>query len=84
MIEEYFDRADSTRNLKTKADKIATFKFLTETVGSDFLVKNLQRSHFVNIRHILSKYPTNARKLKRTQSMSIDDLVDDAKKTTVR
>jgi len=70
LIEEYFERADNTRDPKTIADKKAAFRFLTETVGPNFPVENLKRSHFVAIRKLLSKYPTNARKLNRTKNMS--------------
>jgi len=39
-----------TGKKKTVSDKYAAYRYLTETVGEGFLVENLSREHFLEVR----------------------------------
>ncbi|MEP1230192.1 MAG: site-specific integrase [Litorimonas sp.] len=64
LIDEYMSLKGGVGKGKTIGDKNAAFEYLTRLVGPNFLVENLTRNHFIQIRSILEAYPKNAKKLK--------------------
>jgi len=57
-------------------DKIAAYRFITETVGADFLVKDLERADFKRIYNLVDKFPVNARKTKGSKLLNVKKLVE--------
>lgn len=84
LINEYMDHMGSDTKKSTAKAKRAAFEYLTSIVGEEFYVENLKRSHFLDIRKILSAYPTNAKKLKALKGKSLSEKSDYAQKNNLR
>ena len=80
LIEEFFKDPAQQFSKRMRQDMNAAFRYLTEIVGHDIQVKNITRQDFKKIRDYLGEMPKNARKLKRTENLSLEALIEDGKK----